>query len=67
MGSDCTAFSKKSKKSAQDLKQAPKFKKNQKNSKLASFDMFHSGIFIIQWETQLGRLHKGAAKGLWAL
>jgi trehalose-6-phosphate synthase len=40
---------------------------NSKNSKLASFDRFHSRIFISQQETQQGRLYRGAAKGLWAL
>ena len=35
---------------------------NSNNSKLASFDGFHSRIFITQWETQQGMLHRGVAR-----
>jgi hypothetical protein len=47
---DCTAFLKNILPS--QFETSAQNSKNSKNSKLASFDRFHSRIFIAQWETQ---------------
>jgi hypothetical protein len=62
---DCTAFLKNI--LCSQFETSAQNSKNPKNSKLASFDRFHSGIFIARWETQQERLYRGAAKGLRAL